>query len=361
MITSLAMSLIVASIGVWQFRHLRRLGREPESATPCTVSLIIPARNEADSLPHLLGSIARQHRAADEVIVVDDGSTDGTAAMAAAAGATVVTAPERPEGWLGKPWACQVGADAAAGDVLVFLDADVTLGPDSLDRLLATHEREGGLLSVQPHHDAPRWWEQASAFPNLVSVLATGALRPRSTATAVAFGPCLVTDRASYERAGTHAAVADQVIEDIHLARAYQSQGLPVTCCIGADDVRFRMYPAGPRQLIEGWTKNLAGGPGLALGAPLALGVAWLLAVSSVVGTTVMGVVHLDPAAVVPWLITALTIGWMLRQIGSFRWWTAPAFPVWWLAFVLLFAWSAIARAGGLTTWRGRRLALRGP
>ncbi|MGH9060548.1 MAG: glycosyltransferase, partial [Acidimicrobiales bacterium] len=124
---------------------------ERERREPATrrVSVIVPARDEAASLPHLLASLAAQTEPAGEVIVVDDGSRDDTAALAAAAGVTVVPAGEPPPGWAGKPWACHVGSEAASGDVLVFLDADVTLAPDGLGRLAARSGRAGReLLSV---------------------------------------------------------------------------------------------------------------------------------------------------------------------------------------------------------------------
>lgn len=364
MISPIVMAIVVAGYGLWQLRRLRHLDpvadARDEAGAARRVSVVIPARNEAASLPALLTSLGAQARPADEVIVVDDESTDDTALVAARHGATVIAAPDRPDGWLGKPWACAAGARAAEGDLLVFLDADVSLGPDALTRLMGAHARSGGLVSVQPHHRALRWWEQASAFPNLLSILATGALRPHPSGPPVAFGPCLVTDRADYDAAGTHQAVAGEVIEDIQLARAYHRCGLPVTAFLGDDDVTFRMYPEGPGQLVEGWTKNLAGGPGLTVGAPMLLAVAWMLAMGSVVGTFASGVLAGRPLALVPWVIVAAAMSSMLRRIGSFRWWAGPAFPVLWVVFLLLFVRSAVAKARGTATWRGRRLSLRG-
>lgn len=360
----LGAAIVVIVLGVWRLSRLRHLDPMDVDGEPVgqVVSVVIPARDEAGSLPNLLATLAVQLRPADEVVVVDDDSTDGTGDLARRFGATVVTAPPRPEGWLGKPWACSVGAQAATGDLLVFLDADVTLAPDAVGRLLATHRRDpDGLLSVQPHHDAPRWWEQLSALPNLVAAMASGALDRGDRHPAVAFGPCLVTSRRSYERAGTHAVVADEVIEDIHLARAYDGAGLGVTGCIGGESVRFRMYPAGVAQLVDGWTKNLAGGPGLAPLGPLVLAVIWLLGVSSVVGAIAAVPFGRDPWPVAAaWVATAATVSWMLGRIGSFRWWAGPAFPVLWVAFVGLFARSAIYRATGRVRWRGRVIATGG-
>jgi 4,4'-diaponeurosporenoate glycosyltransferase len=102
--------------GWWLFRRVPGLPRSgPEEAAAKTVSVVIPARDEAASLPGLLASLAAQTRPPDETIVVDDHSRDDTAAAAAAAGATVLAAPALPPGWTGKAWACWTGARRATG------------------------------------------------------------------------------------------------------------------------------------------------------------------------------------------------------------------------------------------------------
>src|SRR5688500_3522936 len=96
-----------------------RRRRPPLAARPVRpgtrVSVVVPARNEAERIePCLLGLLADQ--GLHEVIVVDDGSTDGTAEVAGRAGAAVVAAPAPPPGWVGKPWALQCGLEAASGE-----------------------------------------------------------------------------------------------------------------------------------------------------------------------------------------------------------------------------------------------------
>jgi glycosyltransferase involved in cell wall biosynthesis len=96
------------------------------------VSLLLPARDEAENLREALPRLARLDYPALEVLVLDDGSTDATAAVVREHAARdprlrLLTGAELPPGWLGKNWAChQLGA-AAAGEVLVFCDADVTV------------------------------------------------------------------------------------------------------------------------------------------------------------------------------------------------------------------------------------------
>ncbi|MBV9952188.1 MAG: glycosyltransferase, partial [Acidimicrobiia bacterium] len=325
----------------------------------------VPARDEAATLPALLDSLARLDPAPHEILVVDDDSTDDTAAVAIAHGAAVVTAPPLPAGWLGKPSACHLGAMVATGTHLLFLDADTVLAPDALGRLLAA--APDGLLSVQPHHDTVHAYEQLSAFPNLVSMMGGGAFAPWSSPRRpVAFGPCLLTSRSDYALAGGHASVRASVVEDIDLARRYASVGLPVRCARGGDTVRFRMYPNGLRALVDGWTKNLGLGAGRAPRLPALLAAWWVAACAAVGAGGVAGVARwltggrAPVAATILWAVVAAELGWCLRRVGSFRWWTSVAFVVPLTAFVALFIRSSVrVLLGRPATWRGRAVGAR--
>ena len=151
---------------LWSTRRLpRSAGARP------AVAVVVPARDEAEALPHLLAPLLPQLRPGDELVVVDDHSSDGTAAVAAAHGVTVVAAPALPPGWVGKPHACWIGADATTAPLLVFLDADVRPGPDLLDGLAAAiaHD-ETTVVSVQPWHDAPG----PAALASVVTLMGSG-------------------------------------------------------------------------------------------------------------------------------------------------------------------------------------------
>ena len=356
--------LIVGWLAGWWL--LWRVPRLPAVATTPSVRhdvvVVVPARDEQRSLPTLLASLADQTVRPGRILVVDDGSEDDTALVAAAGGAEVVRAAPLPAGWTGKSWACHQGAALAGGTTIVFLDADVTLAPGALAAALDAAERQGGLLSVQPHHRVLRPYERLSAVFNLVGVMGVGMASPRRPRTSAAFGPCLITTRADYEAVGGHRSVRADIIEDVALGRRYAAHGLPVRTYGGGDLVSFRMYPEGFAQLVEGWSKNFASGAGAIPVRRLALIALWITAVltsvqlgfEAVVGPT--SGVALGAGA---YLAVALQVGRMLRQVGTFGWITAAMYPVAFTGFVLVFArsaWLSLVRRE--VRWRGRPIPL---
>ena len=368
------MIIVVALCGVlaawFAFARPRALGERgtPPPTTPVSLSVIVPARDEAHSLPALLRSLAGQTVPVAELIVVDDHSTDDTAAIAGGAGATVIAAPPLPTDWSGKNWACATGAAAATGSHLLFLDADTVLAPMAVGELVALHGERGGLVSVQPFHRVERPYEQLAALFNAVAVLGSGSFSlRRSSMRPAAFGPCLLTSAADYARVGGHAAVRDQVVEDIALAARYAAQPLPVTVRLGGDSISFRMYPDGLRSLLQGFSKNIAMGARLADPVPVMAAVVWVIALAAsaaalVSGTFgwVGGTADAPVLAAVAWLVMVVHLRWLLRRLGSFRLATSVLYVVPLAVFVVVFARSAwlVARRKDVT-WRGRSVASR--
>jgi 4,4'-diaponeurosporenoate glycosyltransferase len=384
----IAAVLLLAGGGAhWLVRDLRGVpaagGCGGARDAAATVSVVIPARDEATTLPRLLASLQGLSAPVGEVIVVDDGSRDATGAVAREAGARVLPAGTPPPGWTGKAWACHVGARASTGELLLFLDADTVLAPDALGGLLRlrgggggdgreTTAGRAGLVSVQPFHTVVRPYEQLSAYFNLVSVTASAAFTRRPGRRSLAFGPCLLTSRRDYERAGGHAAVRGEILDDARLAAAYQRAGLPVRCAVGGRSIRMRSYPGGVRQLVDGWTKNVASGASAAapratlatvlwVGAHHAIAVGAVLAVVSGLtpgdGVTTHGA---PPLWAVAWVAAAWQLRAILHRVGSFRWWTWVLFPVPLLAFDAVFALSALRTVGRRSVrWRGREVDLR--
>ncbi|WP_322919457.1 glycosyltransferase [Nocardioides renjunii] len=370
--------LAAAAWAQWLVADLRTLpapGTRPAPAPGAghrRVSVVVPARDEEQTLPDLLASLATLTVPVAEVVVVDDASADRTADVAAGAGARVVPAGTPPPGWTGKAWACHRGAEEASGDLLLFLDADTVLAPHALESLLVEHRRRGGLVSVQPFHAVRRPYEQLSAYFNLVAVMASSAFT-RHPRRAMAFGPCLLTARDDLAHAGGHAAVRGEVLDDASLAAAYHRAGLPVWCAVGGDALRMRSYPGGLGQLVAGWTKNIASGASAASPSATLGTVLWISAHHAVAVGAVSSLLELVTGLgdglstghpllwAVAWLGTSWQVRHVLRQVGAFRWWTWALFPLPLLAFDLVFARSAaLTVVRRSVPWRGREVDLRG-
>jgi 4,4'-diaponeurosporenoate glycosyltransferase len=322
------------------------------------LSIVIPARNEEATLPKLLGSITAQSVLPREVIVVDDASTDQTAAVAKEHGARVVASQPLPEGWRGKTWACHQGAQAATGDLLLFLDADTWWEPEGLARVLEEFELAAvGAMSVAPHHVMRRFHEHFSAFFNLVMLAGTGAftllgdwIRPRGL-----LGQSLLIERTAYERVGGHAAVKDRILENFCLAKRLHAAGVALRCRTGKGVFSFRMYPNGWRELIEGWTKGFAGGAGQTPPFILWLVVAWMTGLM----LAAAALARAQPvwAGLAIYLLSAGQVSWLLRQAGTFHPLTALLYPAPLAFFFVVFMRSLWrAKRGGQVEWKGRKI-----
>lgn len=333
---------------LWRVATPRSVGGRRTTGEGPTV-VVVPARDEAANLANLLPSLATSGL---DVIVVDDHSSDATADIARAHGARVVEPGPVPEGWTGKAAACAAGARAAmeaGADRLVFLDADVVVEPGGLDRVLDEHDRAGGLLSVQPWHDVRRPYEQLSALFNLVAMMAIDAFTPfgRRVRPTGAFGPCLVVGADVYERAGGHAdpTVRGAVLDDVTLARAVQRAGGRTTVLGGRGSLRFRMYPEGLPQLLEGWTKNFAGGAAGTRALTTFLVAAWVSGLLSA------------PSFPPFYVAYALQLAVLLRRVGRFHPLTALAYPIPLAVFLAVFVRSLVLTfVRREVRWRGRTI-----
>lgn len=365
-------SLIILRLAIgfwllWSVRFVRAVdhGRATAGEGYRDVQVVVPARDEEQSLPRLLASLP----VGVDVVVVDDHSSDRTAEVARAAGATVVSAAPLPDGWAGKPWACAqaveaLGASSTDAD-LVFVDADVRFGRGGFEAVVEHLGRRGGLISVQPSHRPERAVEHLAMVFNIVAFAATDAGTPlgRRRGGRGAFGPVLATARSDYDSVGGHAAVRGEVVEDVALAERYRDAGHEVTVLAGGDAVAFRMYPEGFGQLVEGFTKNLAAGAGAVRKVTVALVVAWSTLLVQAAVAPVRAVAAGDgwalAVAAVVYVAVAAQCWWMARRVGRFAWWAAAAFPVCTAMFLAVFARSLWAAMRGEVSWRGRRIGTR--
>jgi glycosyltransferase involved in cell wall biosynthesis len=330
-----------------------------------SLSVLIPARNEAATLPHLLTALARQNLAPAEVIVIDDHSEDGTASLARTTAPSlpvrVIAAPALPPGWCGKTWALHQGVAASQGDLLVFLDADTEPEPGFLASLVAAHRRWGGLVSVQPYHRTEKPYEGLSLLFNLVGLMAV----PLGPGCGVAFGPAMISSRADYQRSGGHAVVAEKVVEDWFLGHAYEAAGLPVSAWMGHGQIAYRMYPGGLAEMVSGFDKNFATAAGEVRSQRMLAMLLWLSGLfwaawclpASLLGWPLIG----DPspqANLLLYAAFALQLLVITRPVGRFGW-ISLVFPLPVLFFLGVFLLAILNLERGQVVWKGRRVATR--
>ena len=340
--------LLLLTLALWSAGFLLQgrlrpcVGASAASPAP-TVSIIVPARNEEHNLPTLLRSIASQPLKPHEILVVDDGSTDRTAELARQLGATVIASQPLPDGWRGKTWACHQGAQAARGELLLFLDADTWFEPDGLVRALSGYT--SGALSVGPYHAVRKPYEDLSLFFNFNMTVGTV---PRGL-----FGQMLLVDRESYRRIGGHETVRGRILENFWLAGVFRAAGIPVRSVAGKGVFSFRMYPSGLGELVQGWTKAFASGAGQTPRGTLFLIVAWMF------GLMLVPLGWLVTGDCLYWglvyLLCAAQVGWFSRKVGAFSSLSALLYPLPLVFFFLVFFWSA-ARSGKRVSWKGREI-----
>jgi chlorobactene glucosyltransferase len=327
------------------------------------VSVIIPARNEADSIATVVGSILASTYRPFELLVVDDRSTDSTAAAAERLAAEddrvrLLRGEPVPAGWFGKPWACLQGYRAAAGELLLFTDADTRHEPELLARAVGALRAEGAeLLTVSPRQRCETFWERV-VMPQIWLLLGiryhpkrvNGAKRERDV---IANGQFILVRRESYEAVGTHEAVRSEIAEDLALAQAFHRARRKLYFVFAESLMETRMYRSLP-ELIEGWSKNVyLGGrrsfpdePLLRALVPVMLAAAlgfWLLPPAVLLIGGAEG--RLAPAAGVATALSVLF--WMLISYGM-------RIPI---LYGLLYPLGALVALyiAARSTWRGRR------
>jgi len=367
--------IVLPLIVIWRLRGTPLLEDVSAQAPPDApaVSVVLPARNEAAHIVACIESLRATSWPNWELIVINDGSTDDTGALARGASADdprikVIDAPPLAAGWFGKQWACHTGMQIARGDVLLFTDADTRHHPELIARMVRVREARGvDLLSVSGTQEMVTFWERA-VQPVVFALILTrfGGARALEAATrpadVVANGQCFMMTREAYDTIGGHAAVRDTVAEDLMMAQRTVLSGRRVSLVLGREHLSTRMYD-GLDALVRGWRKNVYAGGRMAIrggwlgrvmfpvalvGVPLAIAAPFMLAPLA----WLFGAPQL-----LTWsLLTASAM--LLAFAGASHFaraplWRALLAPIGALAFAAICV-SAIAR-GQSVEWKGRQ------
>lgn len=369
-LSGLATLAILAGVALVR-RHWGRLpsleGDPGLPAAPPSVCLCIPVRNEARELPAALDSWLAQDYPALRILVIDDGSTDGSTEILAARQGTrpdrlrVLRNDQLPPGWLGKNHALDLASrqpEALDSDWLLFADGDVQAAPDLLRRAMAfAMAQPTDILALIPAVDTVGVAERvilpmaASAF--LLVVPPHQVPNPRHPAFCGVGGFTLVR-RSAYDAIGGHAAEPLEAIDDMMLARRVKRLGYVNRVAQGGPDLHLRMYH-GLFELLRALRKNSAALPfwwllPLALPVILAVGLAplWLPFAG-------------HPAlALLTWLVVPALVGDVQQRLNRRPmdlWWAL--WPLNALVFSVGTVWALADRIRGVNHWRGRDVNLR--
>ena len=272
-IISLFFGLISLFLEIYIFKKAPFLELiENEKPIDTGLTIIIPTYNEELNIVRCLSSLSKIKRPSKrlKIIVVDDTSTDQTFAKAIKIRSElfnnskeleIISSGERPndKNWVGKNWACNVGAKRANTEWLLFIDADTVLGKDCIyNALHESYTNKIDLLSLAPKVNCnclAEWMVQ----PIITSLLMIGFpisnTNEQNNITAFAAGPFMLFESDSYNYINGHEGTYNEVVEDLALAKKIKENNLKLKFLIAIKDISINMYDDF-NSLIEGWSKN---------------------------------------------------------------------------------------------------------
>ncbi|MFJ6779046.1 glycosyltransferase [Streptomyces yangpuensis] len=386
-VATLAVAASCASLAAWLWLTLARGMfwrtdvRLPPHTAPArwpSVAIVVPARDEAAVLPLSLPSlIAQDYPGEAEVILVDDGSTDGTGRLALRIAAeqpglplTVVSPGAPAPGWTGKLWAMRHGislartAHPAEPDFLLLTDADIAHEPDSLRELVAAAtSADLDLVSQMARLRVAGLWERlvVPAFVYFFAQLYPFRWINRPGArTAAAAGGCVLLRTSAAVRAGVPDRIRQAVIDDVSLARAVQDSGGRIWLGLAERVDSIRPYPALAdlwRMVSRSAYAQLRHQPLVLAGTVAGLTLVYLVPPAALLAGLAAGQPAVAWAGGLAWLLMAGTYLPMLRYYRRSPA-LAPLLPFTALLYLLMTVDSAVQHYRGRgAAWKGRTYA----
>ncbi len=369
-ILALVLLAMAALPTIMTFVNLAALGVPTPAAAGTRVAILIPARDEEAGISACVENALASTGVELEVIVLDDHSTDATAAIVARLAAAdprlrLAAAPPLPPGWSGKQHACHLLGRLTDAPNLVFLDADVRLAPGAAARL-AGALAENDLVSGVPRQRMESLAELL-IIP-MINTLLLGYLpiplarRDPRPALAAACGQLIAVRAEAYTLAGGHAGIRTSLHDGLTLPRLFRTAGLRTDLVAASSLASCRMY-AGWRATVRGTTKNATEG----LARPIALPVWTLLLLGGHVLPWVLLAAALVNANATAAVLAALACAGpiaarLMQAIGCQEPLRSIALNPFAIVLLLGLQWVALSRkwAGRSEIWRGRSYTARG-
>lgn len=346
----------------------------PDPSTLPTLTVLIPARDEADNIGPCLESLTQQSYAPNklQIIVIDDGSSDATAQITQhykgrSIEVRLIEAGHLPSGWLGKSHACWVGSKHAHTEWICFVDADTRHESQLLASAVHRAVRENiDLLSLLPRQEMMGFWERVLmpiSFMSLMILLDAERINDRSSSLAMAIGQFILIKKEVYDGIDGHAAIRDQVLEDVALARRVKSAGYNLKLFGGEELIRTRMY-SGLKALWEGLARGGSElfGPVLTSFAIISSSLTAILPLAYPLWQTRVALETLEGMSFLSAFLASLgTASWYAAHLLAFQAYRVPfryllLLPFSNLLLAIVNAEGLIRRASGQRIWKGRNI-----
>ncbi|GAB6991263.1 glycosyltransferase family 2 protein [Paenibacillus pini] len=268
---------MLPKLGNYKYKH--RISEDIKQSDPHSlpegrpsVSVLIPARNEALNIEECLTSVLNSYSDVFfEVLVLDDRSTDETAdivrrVQASDSRVKLLEGKELPQGWIGKSHACYQLAQEAQGVWWLFFDADTRLAPDALSAAIKmANNQKSGLITGFPKQETGTWLERLVVPMMMFTIICHLPIfmvqRSNDPRFVAAHGAFMFIHRDSYMASGGHEGIKAGLVDDMALARAVKISGHPVTLADVHYHVSMRMY-RNASEVWNGYRKNIYEGVG---------------------------------------------------------------------------------------------------
>ncbi|WP_416149620.1 glycosyltransferase [Salipaludibacillus sp. HK11] len=329
---------------------------------PDKVSVLIPMRNEERNVRPLIESLKKLTYENIEFILLDDGSEDRTKQLSVEMidGDTrfnLMEGERLPPDWIGKVHACHQLSAKATGDFFLFLDADVRVDPDTVQRSLHAFSDKTGLVTGFPRYPLKSFlghllvpMQHFVVYLHLPIVLANLTKWPAATA---AHGAYMMFEREAYLKMGGHETVKQSLVEDIHITREMKKNGFFVKLINNTNTVTCYMYETN-KEVWQGFSKNLFPGIGRNPFLVSILIIFYTILFLFPLPLAIYGVIIAQFSLLVP-LILTMTVKFVIDMMTRQKWWLFIGTPLSVALMMILMVYSmylSMTKRG--FTWKGR-------